>query len=213
MYKSLYECECEFLTRKLTFRNIFEQQMLDDIQRKYPLSKRLVYVSQHPGGFLADAKIIQKLLTAGYKELELVFIESLLADNVSILQACLDFQEWCTQHKQVRKSHFFMSTKEYAATCKQDPDLRGHIFVTIDPDDNITTPNFESITFRTRFGTMTKKILRPEATFYSLYFQKVLGNPYRHMLIGNIREKNILLDHWYGVENLQEHCIAQIFSF
>ena len=208
MYKSLYECECEFLTRKLPFRADFEQRVLDDIQKKYRSSERLVYVSQGPGGFLSDFVIIQKLLAAGYSNLELVFIEPLLVKNLTILQACLDFKEWWAQQKNKGKIHVFMSIKEYAAACEQDENMLGHVFITIDPDDKKTVPNFESATFRKKFGRMAKNILHPEATFYYLYFQKVAGNPYRHMIIGQIQEKCILLDHWFGVETFEKKHIA-----
>lgn len=212
MYKSLYECECEFLTPKLPFRDHFAQHMLNDIQKKYHRTERFTYVSQNPGGFLADAKIIEKLLAAGYNSLELVFIEPLLTENFSILQACLDFREWCRQQKIILKTYFFRSIHEYVTACTNAPELCGHVFITIDPDDKKTTPNFENIMFRKKFNNMVKKILRPEATFYYLYFQKVAGNPYRHMLIGHVQENTLSLNHWYGIESLQEHYINQIFS-
>jgi hypothetical protein len=212
-YKSLYECECEFLTRKLPFRDTFEKEVIEDIQKRYPSTHdRLVYVCQGPGGFLSDFLIVQKLLAAGYTNLELLFIEPLLTKNLSILQACLDFKIWCTEQAKVFiKTNFFISIKEYADACKKDPKLRGDIFITIDPDDKKTVPNFESLTFRKKFKTMVKHILQPSASFYYLYFQKISGNPYRHMLVGKLQEpyNEIMLQHWYGIESLQQSRIIK----
>ena len=212
-YKSLYECECEFLNRKLTFRDDFERKIIEDIQNLYSSKTDLVYVCQGPGGFLSDFLLLQKLIKIGFTKLDLIFVEPLLADNLTILQACLDFKAWCKEQNNAQiKTHFFMSLKEYAAACAQNPALRGDIFITIDPDDKETVPNFESLTFRKKFEKITNGIFKPTTSFYYLYFQKVAGNPYRHMLLGKLKQNMIILDHWYGIEKLEENYVHQIFN-
>lgn len=219
-HENFYECECPHLHRGLPFREQFEKAVLHDILQKFPSNTHhhLTYVSQGPGGFLNDIKIISHLIRANYKEVTLVFIEPLYEKNKDILYACLAVKNWCkdqSTHESSLIPYFYRTMQEYAHACERDLVRKGDIFITIDPDDKKTTPNFGSHYFRKKFSEIFKAIMYPKNTFYYLYFQQCETYNYRHMLIGQLISENcdhiIKLHHFYGEESLYEHSHNYVF--
>lgn len=219
MLNNLYECECDYLNRaKLPFRNQFEQRVTTDIVNKYSPSDYsiLTYVTQNPGGLLADARIINELIKHGYKHLQIICIEPLYQKNISILQACLNFNTWCTQQKNCHiTTHWYLSTKEYVADCVLNEQLKGHVYICIDPDNRRVRPNFSSLSFRKRFQQWYALVMHTTNSFYYLYFETVNSKPYRHILQGTCNEIDnkffMQLHHWYGKHNLDEHYARYYF--
>lgn len=207
-YKSLYECECPQLNRNLGFRAQFQELILDDIKATHSPQKPLVYVCQGPGGFLWDFFMINSLINTGYHSLTIIFIEPLYEKNIAVLQAYLDLQEWYNQLTTVYSPHLiltvhlFKSFKDYEQACTQDTSLKGNFFVSVDPDDQKTIPDFDHKSFRIKFSKMLSKTMHSCASFYYLYFQKVGENPYRSMLLGRWYTKPdesiIAFKHLYG---------------
>ena len=209
-YKSLYECQCSCLNRDLPFRTTFEQKVLQDIQMLFPVEKHqsLVYVCQGPGGLLWDFLCINKLIHVGYHHITAIFIEPNYTTNMTILQACLDFKEWYMLLAQVHPAHpcleirFFTTMAEYQEACSCNHQLRGTIFIAVDPDGTKAMPDFEHTKFRQQFSKIMGSTMRTPSAFYFLYFQHVAGNPYRHMIIGRhyqyAHKPLLALQHFYG---------------
>ena len=220
-YKSLYECECPHLHRNVGFRQQFKELVLQDITTKNSQTNPLVYVSQGPGGFLWDFYLINSLIHAGYQQLTLIFIEPLYEKNIAILQAYLDMQSWCKELSAAYAqpisitTHLFKSFKEYEQACMKTSSLRGNLLVTVDPDDKKTIPDFDRITFRTKFSGIAAKTMLSTASFYYLFFQKIGNNPYRHMLLGRALttpEQSILaMKHIYGEDLLHQKAHNRVF--
>lgn len=216
----LYECECPHLNRGLPFRNEFAGAVLNHILTTYNAEKHphLVYVSQGPGGLLWDAQLISKLIQHNYTKLDLVFIEPLYEEHADILYACLTIKKWCKElstDSHVVTPHFYKNFTQYKKECAINNNLKGMIFITVDPDDATTMPHFSSLTFRKKFSRLCKQVMQPESTFYYLYFQTWNDQPYRHMIIGkhSTFEKKSLIHckHSYGITALNETTHTYVF--
>lgn len=219
IFKYFYECQCPHLNRGLPFRANFERAMLADIVAKYPNSQPLIYVSQGPGGCLSDVSIIAQLLAAGYNQLDLIFIEPLYETHTDVLNACLALKTWCKETTYntgcILTPHFYTTLNAYAQACKRNAQLRGDIFITIDPDDKKTMPNFSSLSFRKKFCRLFKNIMQPQSSCYYLYFQQHNGHDYRNMVIGHCsifdHQPLLQLTHSYGTKTLDEHRHTHVF--
>ena len=211
-YKGMYECECVHLQRSLPFRALFSNHVISDIAQLFPpeTTSNLVYVTQGPGGLFFDFVMINKLIDLGYRSITVILIEELYQENIDIVQACLDFTAWFKELEHGHSNHprvqpfFYKSFDEYAHVCRKNTALRGHVLLTVDPDDKKTIPHFESKEFRKNFNKILKKIMLPTAAFYTLYFQ----NNLRHMLLGRVYQEDnqliIAYEHHYGDQNFTD---------
>jgi hypothetical protein len=215
-YKGIYECECPDFNRSLPFRAQFTEHLIKEINLLVPTTAHLVYVSMGPGGFFFDFVIINKLVQEGYKNITLIFIEELYQEHISILQACLDLKEWFTEIRQAHPNqplitpYFFYSNEEYNLACTKNPELKGHVLCTVDPDDPATLTNFDCVKFNKNFTQLCQQTMQQQSIVCSLFAH----NNQRNMILGTIDQTdNFLLayDHYYGRDDLYKNKNRRVF--
>jgi hypothetical protein len=146
-YAPLYECSCAQLSRALPFRADFTNRIHATIIDLYADSyspgnsqaSPLVYIANHPGGLLFDFILLNKLVHAGFKTIQVIAIEPLYPTQPAIAKAVQAFANWFKELHDWHPAHpnitltLFPSWQAYVAACIQHTSPRGDIVLTIDP--------------------------------------------------------------------------------
>lgn len=212
----LYECTCPGLNRStLPFRDIAEQAIAASTARAFPAAKNphLVFAVNRPGGFLAEFRIITALAASGYQQITVISIEPEI-DRPSIAAAYGEFR--ARLGGRATFSFINFTTQEaYRAACAEDPVLRFHAWVTIDPDDAPDRADFEDQDWVTHFSSHIAAAGRPLSFWAFLQYQPAAGNDYRHFVHGIAITGSstlLLFSDQYGETSLDHHRNRAFFN-